>query len=296
MKKIHSNSSVFSAKNIHHSNTIENKKIQTIVDATKDFAMSDYSYLTTRRDLYDMKMLNNYFGNNDDQTSTYSAYLYSFYGDTKRDSIDYHTNTKSSRIQSENIHNIKRPTLKLPNIEQTKLKQSSKKSYSYKPRTQSKQAKKSIDVVDQHDLIQNILNYDIYDGKKGIKYDNSHAELDFFEYSHSIPKLCVNFHSPSCTPVCVTPRSSPVFNLKEAQMQQQNTYASSSRNDVHATLLPAVNFKDRYPVYYNFSPAITSDYYFSDKESLNQDSSSDKSFNYVNTNRRSSSKRRLKKK
>ena len=60
-----------------------------------------------------------------------------------------------------------------------------------------------------------------------------------------------------------TPRSTPVFFNNEDFHNTHEGYESIKSDD---QMLPAISFRDRYPIYYNLTPAVSSDYTIFDKD------------------------------
>jgi hypothetical protein len=214
--------------------------------------LSDLSFFGAKSDEYGINILDDFIPNDGKQRMNNFDSHYSYYSDVKRlfefEPIKILSQTKaSSKNQIEKSRNlVAKSKTKLPSLDLTNSNKTSRlfeKYQSYK----RKNVSFSTEQINKNDLIKNILNYDIYDGRKSTKYEDLTACLK----KPSSPLFESN------TPKYSTPRSTPVFYSNEN---------SQYHNECDDQLLPSISFRDRYPIYYNFAPSTSSGYYIMDKD------------------------------
>ena len=236
-----------------------NSNIQLPVDNS----LSDFSFFKTKRDAYHIDILNDYIANEDKTKINSFDYNYSYYSNVKKlfefEPIKILSHPKASaKNQSEKSKNITaKSKLKLPSIELSKTSKVNRlfdKYQSYNKKNKSSNGEQ----VNQNDLIKNILDFNIYDCRKNTKCVDLSAGLEI-----PSPSLFDN-NSPKYH----TPRSTPVFFNNENFHNTHEGYESIKSDD---QLLPAVSFRDRYPIYYNLTPAASSDYSIFEKDTALSD-------------------------
>ena len=248
IKKFKSSSSFLTTKHFHDEPI--NGKFKSSLST--EYSLNDISFLGAECDLYDIKLINSFI---DDERVAISAFdsNYSYYSYTKSlfefEPIHFLSNSKTTKNQSNKM--ITRPKLKLPSINQTKTQIiNAKQNLLFdKYQSQKKNVKDNSNQTSQQDLIKNILNYDIYDGKKSIKYEDIKTNLA----NQLKPNKLLLFESTSTssTPVCQTPRTTPVFDNNENSCIAYESNANFKCDD---ELLPNISFRDRYPIYFNLTP------------------------------------------
>ena len=224
-------------------------------------SLSDFSFFDAKNNPYDIDILDDYISNEEKQRINGFDSHYSYYSDVKKlfefEPIKLnlsHPKASNKNPTEKSKNGIAKPKLKLPTI---KSNNSSKLNRLFEKYQSSNRKNESINLeqVNQNDLIKNILSYDIYDGRKSTKYE---------DLTSSLKKP----NSPlfeNASPNYTTPRSTPVFCSNENPHSTHDGYESVKSDD---QLLPAITFRERYPIYYNFSPAVSSDYFIKDKQTI----------------------------